>query len=114
MQSWLIKDGTKSSKTYVINCNNIEKGCFYILNNISAHVTLVYFMDSLGNMNHILSVVGGMIFDYSYKKYLPLIIELLNLIFSSSDKDKFVTLFECFNYSMGYFNIKADENCVQK
>ena len=39
-----------------------------ILNNISEDVTLVQLMDSLGNVNHAISIVGYCIFDYKYKK----------------------------------------------
>ena len=35
-----------------------EKGEYDILKNISANVTLVQLMDSLGNVNHAISVVG--------------------------------------------------------
>ena len=39
-----------------------QKGYFDILNDISEHVTLVQLMDSLGNVNHTISVVGYWIF----------------------------------------------------
>ena len=38
-------------------------GSFYILDNIIEHVTLAQLMDSLGNSNHAVSVVGNGIFD---------------------------------------------------
>ena len=38
-----------------------------ILEDISANVTLVQFMDSLGNVNHGISVVGSWIFDSNYE-----------------------------------------------
>ena len=38
-------------------------GYFDILNNISKYVTLVQLMDSLGDMNHAVSVDGKWIFD---------------------------------------------------
>ena len=41
---------------------------FDILNDISKYVTLVQLMDSLGNVNHAISVVGYWIFDSNYKK----------------------------------------------
>ena len=47
--------------------------CSYdILRDISEHVTLVKLMDSLGNANNDISVVGYWIFDSNYKKSLVL------------------------------------------
>ena len=40
-----------------------KKGLYKILEDISENVTLVQLMDSLGNMNHAISVVGYLIFD---------------------------------------------------
>ena len=45
---------------------------FDILNDISEDVTLVQLMDSLGNVNHAISIVGHWIFDSNYKKALCL------------------------------------------
>ena len=47
-------------------------GYFDILMDISEHVTLVQLMDSLGNVNRDISVVGCWIFDYNYEKALVL------------------------------------------
>ena len=47
-----------------------QKGEYDILNNITANVTLVQLMDSLGNVNHAISVVGSLIFDSNYEKAL--------------------------------------------
>ena len=41
---------------------------YKILEDISEHVTLVQLMDSLGNVNHAISVVGNWIFDSNYEK----------------------------------------------
>ena len=41
---------------------------YEILENISANVTLVQLMDSLGNVNHAISVVGSWIFDSNYER----------------------------------------------
>ena len=65
-----------------------KKGSFYILNNISNHVTLVQFMDSIGNVNHAVIVVKKCTFDSNYEKSLPLTIELLNFICYCYDKEK--------------------------
>ena len=43
-----------------------KKGEYEIFKNIGANVTLVQLMDSLGNVNHAISVVGSWIFDSTY------------------------------------------------
>ena len=43
---------------------------YKILEDISENVTLVQLMDSLGNVNHAISVVGNWIFDSNYEKAL--------------------------------------------
>ena len=45
-----------------------KKGYYDILKDISEHFTLVKLMDSLGNVNHAISVFGYWIFDSNYKK----------------------------------------------
>ena len=45
---------------------------YEILENISANVTLVQFMDSLRNMNHAISVFGSGIFDSNHEIALVL------------------------------------------
>ena len=42
----------------------------YIINNISENITLVQLMDSIGNVNHDISIVGHWIFDSNYEKEL--------------------------------------------
>ena len=49
-----------------------KMGDYEILEDISANVTLVQLMDSLGNVNHAISVVGSWIFDYNYERALVL------------------------------------------
>ena len=41
---------------------------FDIPNDISENVNFVHLMESLGNMNHAISIVGHWIFDSNYKK----------------------------------------------
>ena len=43
---------------------------FDILKTISENVTLMQLMDSLGNVNHDISIEGYWIFDSNYKKSL--------------------------------------------
>ena len=57
---------------------------YKILEDISENVTLVQLMDSLGNLNHAISVVGNWIFDSNYEKALVLNRESLDMIFTPS------------------------------
>ena len=50
----------------------MENGSFDILHDISEKFTLVQLMDSVGNKNNAVSIVGYWIFDSNYKKELPL------------------------------------------
>ena len=47
-----------------------KKGEYKILEDISANVTLVQLMDSLGNVNHAISAAGNWIFGLNYEKSL--------------------------------------------
>ena len=60
------------------------KGRYDIFNNITANVTLVQLMYSLGNVNHAISVVGSWIFDSNYEKALVLNRASLDMICASS------------------------------
>ena len=57
------------------------------MNSISEYVTLVQLMDSVGNVNHAVSVVGKWIFDSNDKKSFLLYNDSLDLIFACSDED---------------------------
>ena len=89
-------------------------GTFDILNNISEHVTLVQIMDSLGNMNYAVNVIGKWIYDSSYRKTLALNIESLNSICSCSNEYKTCAIFKEVYYIVSYANPKAKFKCVQK
>ena len=71
-----------------------NKGSYDILTDISEHVTLVKLMDSLGNVNHVISVVGYWLFDSKYKKSLVLNRELLDMICAPSAGEEQVAVFE--------------------
>ena len=45
-----------------------REGNFGTINNISEHFTLVQIMDSIGNVNHAVSVVSKWIFDSNFRK----------------------------------------------
>ena len=43
-----------------------KKGRFDIIQDISENINLVHFMDTVGNVNHAVSIVGHWIFDSNY------------------------------------------------
>ena len=57
-----------------------KMGSYDILTEISEHISLVQLMDSLGNLNHAISVVGCWIFDSNYERELVLNRYLLDMI----------------------------------
>ena len=57
---------------------------YKMLEDISANVTLFQLMDSLGNVNHAISVVGNWIFDPNYEKALVLNRASLDMICTPS------------------------------
>ena len=69
-------------------------GSYDILTDISEHVTLVQLMDSLGNVNNYITVVGYWIFDSNYKRALVLNKESLDMIFAPSVGEEQATEFE--------------------
>ena len=50
-------------------------------------------MDSIGNVNHAVSVFGELIFYSSYEKSLPLNIDLLYLVCACSDEEYYFVKF---------------------
>ena len=80
---------------------------FYAFNDISDDVTLLYLMDLVGNVNQAVSIVGKWISDSNFRRYLPLWVESLNLMCSSSDGKKVFTLFKKVFYAVRYINTKA-------
>ena len=71
-----------------------KKGSYDILTDISENVTLVQLMDSLGNVNHDINVVGYWIFDSDYKRSLVLNRESLDMICAPSVGEEQVAYFE--------------------
>ena len=59
-------------------------------------------MESLGNVNHAISVVGYWIFDSNYKKALCLTQELLDIICSPSIGEELVATFQSVFYAVRY------------
>ena len=79
-----------------------QTGSYKILKDISENVTLVQLMDSLGNVNHAISVVGYWIFDSNYEKSLVLNMASLGMICAPSlgeeQAAKFETVFTAVRY----------------
>ena len=70
-----------------------EKQAFDILKSVGEYVTLVQLMDSLGNLNNSISIVGYCIFDSNYEKALCLTQESLDIICSHSVGEEQVATF---------------------
>ena len=77
-------------------------GDYEILENISANVTLVQFMDSLGNVNHSISVVGSWIFDSNDERALVLNKASLDMIFAPSVGEEQAAKFDKVYYAVRY------------
>ena len=71
-------------RVYYILRKYKQKGSYDILKGIYEHVTLVQLIDSLGNVNHDIIVVGYWIFDSNYKKELVLNRASLDIICAPS------------------------------
>ena len=71
-----------------------KMGDYEILENISENVTLVQLMDSLGNVNHAISVAGIWIFDSNYEIALVLNKESLDMICAPSVGEEQTARFE--------------------
>ena len=78
----------------------VKTGNFSILNDIRGNVTLVKLMDTLGNVNNDISILGYWIFDSNYEKSLCLTRESLDIIFSPSVGEEQVVKFETVFYAV--------------
>ena len=71
-------------------------------------MTLVQLLDTDGNVNHAVIIIGYWIYDSNYKIELPLIKEYLNIICSPSKEEKGIySEFKYFYYAVRYMNPKA-------
>ena len=84
-----------------------KKGEYEILKNISANVTLVQLMDSLGNVNHAISVVGSWIFDSNDERALVLNKESLEMICAPSVGEEQAASFEKVYYAVRFISKEA-------
>ena len=82
-------------------------GEYEILEDISANVTLVQLMDSLGNVNHAISVVGSWIFDSNYERALVLNKASLDMICAPSVGEEQDAMFGKIYYAVRYIYIGA-------
>ena len=89
-------------KLYYNQEKNKKKGEYDIFNDITTNVTLVQLMDSLGNNNHAISVVGSWIFDSNYEKELVLNRASLDMICASSIGEEQAACFEKVYYSIRF------------
>ena len=81
-----------------------KKGEYDILKEITTNVTLVQLMDSLGNVNHAISVVGSWIFESNYEKVLVLNRVSLDMICASSIGEEQAACFEKVYYSVRFIS----------
>ena len=84
-----------------------RKGYYDILTYISENVTLVQLMDSLGNVNCAISVVGCWIIDPNYKRSLVLNRASLDMIFAPSVGEEQVSEFETVFTAVRYIFLDA-------
>ena len=77
-------------------------GDYKILEDISANVTLVQLMYSIGNVNHAISVVGSWIFDSNYERSLFLNKASLDMICAPSVGEEQAAKFEKIYYAVRY------------
>ena len=80
-------------------------GDYKILEDISANVTLVQLMDSLGNVNRAISVLGSWIFDSNYEGALVLNRASLDMICDPSVGEEQDAMFQKVYYAVRYIYI---------
>ena len=77
------------------------------MEDFSANVTLGQLMDSFGNVNHAISVVGNWIFDSNYEKALVLDKASLDMICAPSVGEEQAAIFEKVYYAVRYISNEA-------
>ena len=78
---------------------------YKILEYISENVTLFQLMDSLGNVNHAISVFVKQLFDSNYEKALVLNRVSLEIICAPYVGEEQYAMFEMFYYAVRYIYI---------
>ena len=87
-----------------------QKGLYKHFEDISKNFTLVQLMDSLGNVNHAISVVGYWIFDSNYEKSLVMNRESLEIICDPSVVEERAIEFETVFTAVRYIRSAAQLN----
>ena len=78
------------------------------MNDISDHVTLVQPIDTSGNVNHVITIIGCWIYYYNYQISHPLIKQTLDIIFYQFQYGKeMYTEFKYVYNAVRYVNPKA-------
>ena len=77
------------------------------MEDISENVTLVQLMNSLGNVNHAISVVGNWIFESNYEELLVLNMASLGMICAPSIGEEQSSKFEIVFTSVRYISSEA-------
>ena len=77
-----------------------NKGTFDIIPDIRENVTLVQLMDTLGNVNHYISILCYWIFDSNFEKSLCLTRESLDIICYPSVGEEQVAKYETVFYAV--------------
>ena len=90
------------ARVYYILIKYKKIGDYKSLEDISANFTLVQLMDSIGNVNHAISVVGSWIFDSNYERALVLNKASLDMICAPSIVEEQAAKFENFYYAVRY------------
>ena len=71
---------------------------------MSENVTLVQLMESVGNVNHAVSILVYWMFESNYKKELLLTLYSLNIICSPLEREGMFASFETVFHSVRYIN----------
>ena len=79
-----------------------KNDAFGILNDIIEDVTLVQLMESLGNLNCSISIVGNWIFDSNYEKTLFFTQESSDIIFYPSIGEEIISMLQSVFYAVIY------------
>ena len=82
----LYKEGTKAISVLDKISYNEKEGDLYSFSYISDNLTLLKLMDSIVNFNHSVGIVVKLVFNSNYNKAFLLLVELLNIILSYSNK----------------------------
>ena len=79
-----------------------KNDAFDILNEISEDVSLIQLMDSQGNANHAINIVGHWIFDSNYEKEICLTLLSLDIICYPYIGKELITTFQSVFYAFRY------------